>query len=286
MEHVEAQQRRRADLRAAEEQEAHVIIGTHAQLRPERAFVPEQRRRARHVCADGNGPNGELIPRQEIAGEGKQQRRGEKNHAHDPVEFARGFVRAGEKYAKHVQPHGDDHAVRGPTVHVAQEHAERHVELQILHVRKRVLCGGAIIKHEQHARDRGDEKEQESDAAHAPREADVRAVARQLGGVEVHPKIVEHLQEAITLRIFVIVPEHGLPNLGLEKVVAHAVEECLHLLSFTVMSAGNEVILWGKAFSRARIYMMRLQMSSGEMEVRGPGAISCTCSSTRLRWAA
>ena len=44
------------------------------QERRARSFVSEERRGPGHVAADGDGPDGQLIPRQQVAGEAQQQR--------------------------------------------------------------------------------------------------------------------------------------------------------------------------------------------------------------------
>src|SRR5436305_1671115 len=89
---------------------------------------------ARHVCAHGNGPEAELIVGQKVAGEGEQQSQDEENYAHSPIEFARLFVGAGEEDAEHVKLDGNDHQVRGPAVHVAQQFAVGHVVFEVKNV--------------------------------------------------------------------------------------------------------------------------------------------------------
>ncbi len=56
------------------------VAGVHEIEPPEgdqgraRALVAEERRGARHVRADGDGPHRELVPGQQVAGERKEQR--------------------------------------------------------------------------------------------------------------------------------------------------------------------------------------------------------------------
>src|SRR5438270_8836967 len=71
---VEAEQGRRANHRSRGQKGAGVVARSHPQLRSERPFVPEQRRGARHVGADGHRPDGQLIPGEQISGEGEQER--------------------------------------------------------------------------------------------------------------------------------------------------------------------------------------------------------------------
>src|SRR5713101_8699332 len=131
---VEAQQGRRPHHRARRQESARIVARRHAQLRPEGPLVAEQGRRARHVGADGHRPDGELVPGQQVAGEGEQERQREEVDADHPVELARRLVAAGHEDPEHVQPDEDDHAVRRPAVHVAHDHPEGDVEIEVLHV--------------------------------------------------------------------------------------------------------------------------------------------------------
>src|SRR5438067_8155851 len=89
---VEAEQGRRAHHRPGGEEGARIVARGHAELRPERTFVFEQRRRARHVGANRHCPDGELIPGKQIPGEREQERQREQVHADHPVELARRLV--------------------------------------------------------------------------------------------------------------------------------------------------------------------------------------------------
>src|SRR6187401_2514119 len=75
VQHVEPQQRAFADERPAQQRESRVV-GRMDQLdvaerqeRGARTLVTEERCRARHVRADRDSPDGELIPRQQVPGE-------------------------------------------------------------------------------------------------------------------------------------------------------------------------------------------------------------------------
>src|SRR5579872_2055482 len=46
---------------AAEQAEADVVVRSHAELRAERSLAAKQRRGARHVGSDGDGPEAQLI---------------------------------------------------------------------------------------------------------------------------------------------------------------------------------------------------------------------------------
>src|SRR5262245_61897750 len=98
VEDVEAQQRLPADEPPAEERVADVVARVderdpvHVEEVAERALVPDARVRAGHVRADGHGPDRELVPRQEVAGEGEEQRQHEQHDADAPVELPRRLV--------------------------------------------------------------------------------------------------------------------------------------------------------------------------------------------------
>ena len=57
-----------------------------------RPFMAEERRRARHVRADGDRPDRQLIPRQQVSGKRQQQGEHQHDHADRPVELARRFI--------------------------------------------------------------------------------------------------------------------------------------------------------------------------------------------------
>src|SRR2546429_3032055 len=105
VEDVEAEQRVWTDLAPAEEEGARVVDVVEARDQLVAGpLVAEDRRRAAHVGADGHRPDGQLVPRQQVAGEREQQRQHEQDHADHPVELARRLVRAGQEHAEHVQP--------------------------------------------------------------------------------------------------------------------------------------------------------------------------------------
>src|SRR5258708_780733 len=81
----------------ADEQEAHLLA--------------DERRGTGHIRADGHGPDAQLIPRQQVAGEAQEEGAEQQNRADGPVELTRRAVRARIEHAQHVQKHHDDHAV-------------------------------------------------------------------------------------------------------------------------------------------------------------------------------
>ena len=155
MEHVEAQQRGLPDLVAAQQQVA--------RLRPEDREVRDDAR------PDRDRPERELVPRQQVAGEGEGEREQQQQHADDPVELARRLVGAGEEDPAHVQEDDRDHAVRGPAVRVAQEHPERDRVLEVLHAAVRRGRVRDVVQHQREAGDRQAHEQEEADEAEAER---------------------------------------------------------------------------------------------------------------------
>src|SRR3989475_11680860 len=199
---------------AAQKAKANVVVRRHAQLRAEGTFMTEEGGGACHVRAHSNGPEAELIIWKQVAGEGEQQRQHEKDNANVPIELARFFVRAGEKDPEHVKLDGDDHQVRGPAMHVAQQFAEGHVVFEIENVAEGLHFAGVIVKHEEHAGEGEDDKQIERDAAHAPGVAVTYRVTIDFGGMQMEEDVREHAEGAIARRVVVLVAENRSVNLG------------------------------------------------------------------------
>src|SRR5713226_5889776 len=89
---VRAEKRVGVDDRSAQEAETNIVVWSHAQLSAKGAFVAEKRSGARHIRADGHGPEAELIVREQIAGEREKKSEHEQYHAHVPIELARLLV--------------------------------------------------------------------------------------------------------------------------------------------------------------------------------------------------
>src|SRR5437867_9427702 len=97
---VEAKQRRFADETTAQQGKTRVTLIidegdiTQFQKSGTRTLVSSERRGTSHIAAHSDRPDGELVPRQQIAGKAQQQRQNEKDHADIPVELARRIVGA------------------------------------------------------------------------------------------------------------------------------------------------------------------------------------------------
>ena len=67
-----------------------------------------------------------------------------------------------------MQPGRNDHQVRRPPVHVAQELAEWDIVFEIKNVAKRLNFCRVVIKHQQHPGKREHDEKIERNSSHAP----------------------------------------------------------------------------------------------------------------------
>ena len=114
-----------------------------------------------------NRPDRQLVPGQQIAGERQQERQHEHDDADVPVELPGRLVRSGQEDPHHVQHHRDDHRMRAPPVQLAHD-PQRHVLAQADDIGIGVLERGPVVEHEEDAGERQDEKQEETQPAHAP----------------------------------------------------------------------------------------------------------------------
>ena len=80
-----------------------------------------------------------------------------------------------------MEPDKNDHGMGSPTMHVTHEHAKRHVELQVLHIRVGVFRHRSVVEHQVDSRDDGNQKHEEGKPPHTPREPHPYAVPAHLG---------------------------------------------------------------------------------------------------------
>ena len=224
--HVKSEQRRGADDRSGGQERSGIVprrdqAGQVAHLFRQGAFIAEQRRRAGHIGADRDRPDRELIPRQEIAGKRKEKGQDQEQDPDDPVEFARRFVRPCHKDPEHMQHYQDDHSVRCPAMHIPHDHPEGDVELEIFHVDEGILGNGAIIKHQDHAGDRQDEKKEKGQTAGAPGIGNLDPVTPDFGRMQMEKDVRRGHQDPVSRRILITVPEDRLPDVRLDDQLAN-----------------------------------------------------------------
>ena len=198
----------------------HVRAGEHHDL-GERPAGTDQRRRLGHVAADGDGPDRQLIPRQQVAGEAQQHRQHQQDDADDPVELARRLVGAGQEDAHHVQPDRDDHRVGAPAVNLAQD-AQRHVGTQVLDVLVGVFDRRPVVEHQQHAADDLGQEQEERQPAHAPGEAEADAALADGDWVQVQEDVGHDRHHARAAIARHAVAEDRVPDLRVADVIRAA----------------------------------------------------------------
>ncbi len=173
---VEADQRRLVDRAPAEEQ-----------LADRR---PGERDRGRDVRSHRDRPVRELVPREEIAREGKEEGAEEEAHAEHPVLLpllplsAAVLVGAREEDAHHVEEDDDHHEMRGQAVHRANPEAERRDVLDVLHGSVRALDGRDVKEEERQSGHRDEEQQRRRGRAEPER---IVPVERRLVGLRREP---------------------------------------------------------------------------------------------------
>ena len=177
MENVEADERLLPDDAVAEEEEPHLLANDRR--------VPRDRR------ADRDRPEGELVPREEVAGERGEERQEEQDDADDPVELAGLLVAPREEHAAEVQEDDRDHRVRRPPVHVPEEDAERDRAREIEHAVVGLLDRRHVIEHEQDPGHEEDHEQAERHDAEAQRVRGPERVRVRLDRVDVQEEVAE-----------------------------------------------------------------------------------------------
>ena len=187
--------------------------------------VPEHRRVTHHVRADGDRPERQLVPRQQVAGEREQQGERQQDDADHPVELARRLVGAVVEDARHVQEDREHHEVRGPSVHISHERSERDRGLEVLHVRVGVGDRRPVEEHQEDAGDGQQDEQEERQAAEAQRVGDLHRVPLHLHRVKVVQHVVHDHVGTVTGAVGVALaedragPEDRVPRLRAPRLV-------------------------------------------------------------------
>ena len=145
MRHVEAQQAVGAHLRAATYQQVDLLA--------------DQRRGLGHAGADGDRPQCQLVPGQQVTGEAEEAGKNEQQHAGKPGELAWLLVAGGIESAQHMQENDEHHRLRAQAVQIAHELAKGHVVQHAEHVAVGDLRRGRVPEHQNDAGDRLEEDE-------------------------------------------------------------------------------------------------------------------------------
>ena len=130
--------------------------------------VADERHIVDDAGADGDRPEGELIPGQKIAREvcgDHQQKHGD---ADQPVEFARRTIRARGKDADKMKHRHDDQQVGAPMMQVADEFAEPDVGVDFENIEVGLRRGGRVIVLQDDASQAEHRHQQGGESAQAP----------------------------------------------------------------------------------------------------------------------
>jgi len=112
-----------------------------------------------------------------------------------------------------MQPHGDNHSVSRPTMHVPHEHAEGNIVLQVFHIVIGIFPNRPVVKHQDHAGHYRGKKQEKSDSSHAPGEFYSQGVTLNFYGMKMQPDITGNLQNTVSRCIGVTMSEARCPYL-------------------------------------------------------------------------
>src|SRR5436189_5617244 len=118
-----------------------------------------------------------------------------------------------------MQPYGNDHRVRAPSMYFTHD-SERDLFAKIADVDVCVLQRRAVIEHEQQARERENEKQKKCDAAHAPRVAHAYPGFADLYRVQVKKNAAQHHEHAFAVRVRYTDAEDGSIDLTILDVLS------------------------------------------------------------------
>ncbi len=129
--------------------------------------VAHDRNRRHAVRSDRRGPVGDLVPRQQVAGEPEGEGEQEEHHPVDPRDVPRGPVGGREEDPHHVQEDRHDHQVGRPVVDPPDEppvgDPVRDLDDAAVRLRRR----GAVIQEKEDAGPQEEEVEEERDPSEA-----------------------------------------------------------------------------------------------------------------------
>ena len=160
-----------ADLDSSEEHEADLVT--------KNGCVPH------HVRSHRDRPESQLVPGQQVTGEGEQQGQGQQDHADHPVELSGRLVGAVVEHPGHVEEHGDHHEVCTPPVHVAHEQTEPDRRLEGLDVGPGLRGSRTVEEHQEDAGHGEEDEQEEAQPAEAEGVTDLHGVPFHLHRVQV-----------------------------------------------------------------------------------------------------
>ena len=145
-EHQAGQERNVQHVEADERRLAHLATSQQNSLQE----APDPGDVVQHVRRDADGPEGELVPGQEVPRKGKPQGEQKQPETDRPVEFAT-EVGTREGYSQQVKKRGENHGVACPAMEGAKKGAEGHCVLEVLCAGVRFAGSGDVVDHQQNA---------------------------------------------------------------------------------------------------------------------------------------
>ncbi len=100
-------------------------------------------------------------------------------------------------------------------MHVAQEFAEGHVVLEVEHIAEGLNLARVVVEHQEHASERKNDEQIESDPAHSPGVAVAHCITIDFGGMEMEEDVRKNAEGAIARDVVVLVAEDRSEYLGL-----------------------------------------------------------------------
>ena len=127
--------------------------------------------------ANRYGPEGQLVPGQQVAREAQQQRQHKQRHAHHPVKLSGRLVGGGVERPGHVQDDTQHHGVGRPAVDVAHEASRGNDVVDFLHRVVRLFGRRFVINHQRDPGDDQQKKQHQRDDAQPQRGVHAQRVA-------------------------------------------------------------------------------------------------------------
>ncbi len=128
-------------------------------------LLPNQRHRSGDLTTHRGGPEGPLIPRQQVAGKAEAQSHRQQEHTHRPGDLARRFISALEKDAQQMEHAENDHQVGTPGVDAADKPAKVHFIHNEQDTVVGCIWGRLVVEREQNTGNDLDHEEKEGDSS-------------------------------------------------------------------------------------------------------------------------
>ncbi len=113
------------------------------------------------VRRNGDRPERQLIPREQVSAEAEEDRQAEQHDPHQPVDPACSGVAGGEKDPEEMKDDHGDHRMCSPPVHIPDMPTPGDDRGDVLDGPVRLFDGGNVIHHQEDPRQQKDQEEGE-----------------------------------------------------------------------------------------------------------------------------